>query len=31
MRRRKSSFIDGAGADAAELALHLQQNLARAA
>jgi putative flavoprotein involved in K+ transport len=31
MRRRKSSFIDGAGADAAELALHLRQNLARAA
>jgi putative flavoprotein involved in K+ transport len=31
MRRRKSSFIDGAGDDAAELAAHLNQNLARAA
>jgi putative flavoprotein involved in K+ transport len=31
MRRRKSSFIDGAGADAAELAMHLRQGLARAA
>lgn len=31
MRRRKSSFIDGAGADAADLALHLRQHLARAA
>jgi hypothetical protein len=31
MRRRKSSFIDGAGADAAELALHLRQRLAQAA
>jgi putative flavoprotein involved in K+ transport len=31
MRRRKSSFIDGAGDDAAELATHLSQNLARAA
>jgi putative flavoprotein involved in K+ transport len=31
MRRRKSSFIDGAGDDAAELAAHLSQNLARAA
>ena len=31
MRRRKSSFIDGAGDDAADLAAHLAQNLARAA
>lgn len=31
MRRRKSSFIDGAGDDAADLAAHLDQNLARAA
>jgi putative flavoprotein involved in K+ transport len=31
MRRRKSSFIDGAGDDAADLADHLTQNLARAA
>ncbi len=31
MRRRKSSFIDGAGEDAADLAAHLSQNLARAA
>jgi putative flavoprotein involved in K+ transport len=31
MRRRKSSFIDGAGDDAADLAAHLTQNLARAA
>jgi putative flavoprotein involved in K+ transport len=31
MRRRKSSFIDGAADDAADLAAHLQQNLARAA
>jgi putative flavoprotein involved in K+ transport len=31
MRRRKSSFIDGAGDDAADLAAHLRQNLARAA
>jgi putative flavoprotein involved in K+ transport len=31
MRRRKSSFIDGAGADTAELALHLRQRLASAA
>jgi len=31
MRRRKSSFIDGAGDDAADLANHLNQNLARAA
>jgi putative flavoprotein involved in K+ transport len=31
LRRRKSSFIDGAGDDAADLALHLSQNLARAA
>jgi putative flavoprotein involved in K+ transport len=31
MRRRKSSFIDGAGDDAADLAAHLYQNLARAA
>ena len=30
MRRRKSSFIDGAGDDAADLAAHLSQNLARA-
>ena len=31
MRRRKSSFIDGAGDDAADLAAHLSQSLARAA
>lgn len=31
MRRRKSSFIDGAGDDAADLAAHLSHNLARAA
>jgi putative flavoprotein involved in K+ transport len=31
MRRRKSSFIDGAGDDAADLAAHLSQNLVRAA
>jgi len=31
MRRRKSSFIDGAGDDAAELASHLSQTLDRAA
>jgi putative flavoprotein involved in K+ transport len=31
MRRRKSSFIDGAGDDAADLAAHLSRNLARAA
>jgi putative flavoprotein involved in K+ transport len=31
MRRRKSSFIDGAGDDAADLAAHLCQNLVRAA
>ena len=31
MRRRKSSFIDGAGDDAADLAAHLTQNLVRAA
>lgn len=31
MRRRKSSFIDGAGDDAADLAAHLSQNLAHAA
>ena len=31
MRRRKSSFIDGVGDDAADLADHLSQNLARAA
>jgi putative flavoprotein involved in K+ transport len=31
MRRRKSSFIDGAGDDAADLAAHLIQGLARAA
>lgn len=31
MRRRKSSFIDGAGADAADLAFHLRHHLARAA
>jgi putative flavoprotein involved in K+ transport len=31
MRRRKSSFIDGAADDAADLAFHLSQNLARAA
>jgi putative flavoprotein involved in K+ transport len=31
MRRRKSSFIDGAGDDAADLAVHLSFRLARAA
>jgi putative flavoprotein involved in K+ transport len=31
MRRRKSSFIDGAGEDAADLAAHLAHSLARAA
>ncbi|UWU94278.1 NAD(P)-binding domain-containing protein [Bradyrhizobium sp. CB1015] len=31
MRRRKSSFLDGAGDDAADLAAHLSQNLNRAA
>jgi len=31
MRRRKSSFIDGAGDDAADLAAHLNHSLARAA
>ena len=31
MRRRKSSFIDGVGDDAAELAAHLSQTLDRAA
>jgi putative flavoprotein involved in K+ transport len=31
LRRRKSSFIDGAGDDTADLAAHLSQNLARAA
>ncbi len=31
MRRRKSSLIDGAGDDAADIAAHLSQNLARAA
>jgi len=31
MRRRKSSFIDGASDDAADLAAHLAQSLARAA
>jgi putative flavoprotein involved in K+ transport len=31
MRRRKSSFIDGAGDDAADLATHLSLGLARAA
>jgi putative flavoprotein involved in K+ transport len=31
MRRRKSSFIDGAGDDAADLAAHLNRKLARAA
>ena len=31
LRRRKSSFIDGAGDDAADLTAHLIQNLARAA
>jgi putative flavoprotein involved in K+ transport len=31
MRRRKSSFIDGVGDDAADLAFHLSQNLVRAA
>lgn len=31
MRRRKSSFIDGAAADAADLAVHLHRSLDRAA
>ena len=31
MRRRKSSFIDGAGDDAADLAAHLHRSLDRAA
>jgi putative flavoprotein involved in K+ transport len=31
LRRRKSSFIDGAAADAADLAEHLSQTLHRAA
>jgi putative flavoprotein involved in K+ transport len=31
MRRRKSSFIDGAGDDAADLTAHMSQNLDRAA
>jgi putative flavoprotein involved in K+ transport len=31
MRRRKSSFIDGAASDAADLAAHLHQSLDRAA
>jgi len=31
MRRRKSSFIDGAGDDAADLAAHLSLGLARTA
>ena len=31
MRRRKSSFIDGAADDAADIASHLSQNLARVA
>ena len=31
MRRRKSSFIDGAGDDAADLAAHLHRSLCRAA
>jgi putative flavoprotein involved in K+ transport len=31
MRRRKSSFIDGAGDDAADLAEHLCASLQRAA
>ncbi len=31
MRRRKSSFIDGAGVDAADLAAHLSMSLARVA
>jgi putative flavoprotein involved in K+ transport len=31
MRRRKSSFIDGAGEDAADLAAHLSLSLRRAA
>ena len=31
MRRRKSSFIDGAAADAADLAAHLHRSLDRAA
>jgi putative flavoprotein involved in K+ transport len=31
MRRRKSSFIDGAADDAADLAAHLNQSLTRAA
>jgi putative flavoprotein involved in K+ transport len=31
MRRRKSSFIDGAGDDAADLSAHMLNFLARAA
>ena len=31
MRRRKSSFIDGAAGDAADLAAHLHRSLDRAA
>jgi putative flavoprotein involved in K+ transport len=31
MRRRKSSFIDGAGKDAADLAAHLNLGLRRSA
>jgi putative flavoprotein involved in K+ transport len=31
MRRRKSSFIDGAGEDAADLAAHLNLGLRRSA
>jgi len=31
MRRRKSSFIDGAGADAHDLSAHLRRSLDRAA
>jgi putative flavoprotein involved in K+ transport len=31
MRRRKSSFIDGAGDDAADLAAHMSTYLTRAA
>ena len=31
MRRRKSSFIDGTGDDAADLAAHLNRSLYRAA
>jgi putative flavoprotein involved in K+ transport len=31
MRRRKSSFIDGAGDDAADLAAHLSRSLTLAA